>query len=161
MVKTLDELLTSVDPALLHPTHAVKLLDAASDVEVRAASLKTLLAGRAADAGEWAREGYHSPEDCLAHKKTGTGAVPVSEAIGAILARAFVKVLLHHGTDVSKVAHVGRHIPAELKTAILERDNYTCVRPGRGATSHLEIHHYKVPHAKGGPAAYWNLLATS
>jgi hypothetical protein len=342
MVKTLDELLTSVDPALLHPTHAVKLLEAASDVEVRAASLKTLLADRAADAGEWARQGYHSPEDWLAqrtgtgygqaagtlnasaklkelpglddavragelsgpklnelakaatpenekrlreaakrenfkqlkrtcakekakartedqeaarheriHKErfhkswtdddgayryegrttaavgarleaaiaaeadrvfkeayaqgrrepscaykadavanlicgggakvdttvvirvdesrlrgedgfceaTGTGAVPVSEAIGAILAGAFVKVVAHKGLDTSKVAHAGRHIPAELKTAILERDGYTCVRPGCGATSHLEIHHYRVDHARGGPAAYWNLCS--
>jgi hypothetical protein len=90
---------------------------------------------------------------------TGTGAVPVSEAIGAIIAGAFVKVVAHNGTDVSRVAHHGRHIPAELKTAILERDAYTCVRPGCGATSHLEIHHYKVAHAKGGPTAYWNLCA--
>ena len=33
MVKTLDELLGSVDPALLHPTDAVKVLDAAGAVE--------------------------------------------------------------------------------------------------------------------------------
>jgi hypothetical protein len=87
------------------------------------------------------------------------GAVPVSEAIGAILAGAFVKVVAHKGLDITKVSHVGRHIPAELKTAILERDGYTCVRPGCGATAHLQIHHYKVDHAKGGPAAYWNLCS--
>jgi hypothetical protein len=90
----------------------------------------------------------------------GTGAVPVEEAIGVILAGAFTKVVLHDGVDISKVAHVGRRIAAKLKTAILERDGYTCVRPGCGATAHLQIHHYRIDHAKGGPAAYWNLCST-
>ena len=85
-----------------------------------------------------------------------TGAVPVSEAIGAILGGAFVKIVAHNGVDISKVSHHGRHIPEVLRTAILERDGYTCVRPGCGATSHLEIHHWRVPHARGGPMAYWN-----
>jgi hypothetical protein len=340
MVKTLDELLGTMDAALLHPNHAVRLLEAATDVEQRAVALKTLLAGRAAEAGEWARQGYRSPEEWLAQrsgtsygqaagtldasaklaelpglddavrsgelsgpklnelaraatpanekelvdaakrqnlrqlKKTcaaekakersneaesarrerihreryhrswtdddgyhyegkntaavgaridaalaaetdtvfkaaraegrqeplaayrsdalvnlicgggatvdttvvirveesrlrgegglceaGGASVPVSEAIGAILANAFVKIVAHDGTDITRVTHHGRHIPVELKTAILERDAYTCVRPGCGATSHLEVHHYKVDHARGGPAAYWNLCS--
>jgi hypothetical protein len=338
MVKTLDELLGWVDPALLHPNAALKLLEAATDVEQRAASLKTLLAGRATEAGAWAHQGYRSPEEWLAQKsgtsyghaagildasaklkslpgldgavrsgelsapklnelakaatpdneqtlldaakrqnlkqlrrtcagerakarsterdearharihkeryhrtwtdedgayryegkttaavgarleaainaaadrvfkeayaaglrepttayradavvnlicgggarvdthvvirvaesrlsgrdgmcETATGAVTVSEAIGAILAGAFVKVVAHRGVDITRVVHHGRHIPAELKTAIFERDGYSCVRPGCGATSHLEVHHYKVEHARGGPMAYWN-----
>ena len=85
-----------------------------------------------------------------------TGAVPVSEAIGAILADAFVKVVLSEGVDITKVAHHGRHVPEVLRTAIYERDGYTCVRPGCGATTRLEIHHWRVAHAKGGPMAYWN-----
>jgi len=85
-----------------------------------------------------------------------TGTVPVSEALGAILAGAFVKIVAHAGADITRVVHHGRHIPVELKTAILERDGYTCVRPGCGATGHLEVHHYKVEHARGGPLAYWN-----
>jgi hypothetical protein len=85
-----------------------------------------------------------------------TGAVPVSEAIGAIRAGAFVKIVLSNGVDITKVSHHGRHIPEVLRTAILERDGYTCVRPGCWATSHLEIHHWRVPHARGGPMAYWN-----
>src|SRR5207302_4286479 len=85
-----------------------------------------------------------------------TGAVPVSEAIGAILADAFVKIVLHDGVDITKVSHHRRHIPEVLRTAILERDGYTCVRPGCGATTRLEIHHWRVAHAKGGPMAYWN-----
>jgi hypothetical protein len=87
---------------------------------------------------------------------TGTGPVPVSEAIGAILAGAFVKIVAHDGIDVTTVVHHGRHIPEVLRTAIHERDAYTCVRPDCGATSHLEIHHWRVPHAKGGPIAMWN-----
>jgi hypothetical protein len=85
-----------------------------------------------------------------------TGAVPLSEAIAAILGDAFVKIVLHDGVDITKVAHHGRHIPEVLRTAILERDGYTCVRPSCGATSRLEIHHWRVPHAQGGPMAYWN-----
>jgi 5-methylcytosine-specific restriction endonuclease McrA len=83
--------------------------------------------------------------------------VPVSEAIGAILAGAFVKVVVHTGVDITKVSHHGRHIPEIVRTAIHERDGYTCVRPGCGGTAVLEIHHYKVDHARGGPVAYWNL----
>ena len=89
--------------------------------------------------------------------ETTTGAVPVDVAIGEILAGAFVKVVLTDGVDVSKVAHVGRHIPAELRTAILERDGFCCVRPGCSSSHRLEIHHYKVDFAKGGATAYWNL----
>jgi hypothetical protein len=40
---------------------------------------------------------------------------------------------------------------------VFERDDYHCVRPGCGATQHLELHHYRLDHANGGPAAYWNL----
>lgn len=339
MVKTLDQLLSELDPALLHPHDAVKVLEAATDVGRRADSLRVLVAARAAEAGQWSAQGHRSPEDWLA-KKTGTsyghaagtlgaseklgelpklqdaarsgalsgaqlnelasaatteneqqlldaskrqnfkqlrrtcaaekakarsnereearaerihterhhkswsdgdgayyyagrataavgarieaalnaeadkvfkearaqgrteplgayrldalvnllcgggakvdstvvvrvdesrlrgegglcecpstGPVPVSEVIGTILAGAFVKIVAHSGGDITRVVHHGRHVPAELRTAILERDSYTCVRPRCGATGHLEIHHYKVDHARGGPMAYWN-----
>jgi uncharacterized protein DUF222 len=342
MVTDLDAMLSSLDPSLLHPNDAVQVLDAASEVEQRAASLKTLVAARAAEAGEWARQGHRSPEGWLAHKtgtsygqaagtlnaseklpelpalddavrkgelsqpklnelaaaatpdneeklvaaskregfkqlrktcakakaearsderdearherihkeryfrsstdadgayrfegKTtavvgarieaaigaeadkvfkeareagrneplaayradalvnlicgggarvdttvvirvdesrlrgaggvcespSTGAVPVSEAIGAILADAFVKIVAHDGVDISLVSHHGRRIPAEVRTAVLERDSYTCVRPGCGATTRLQIHHWRVDYGKKGATAYWNLCA--
>jgi hypothetical protein len=342
MAKSLEEMLSSVDPALLHPADAVRILDVASDVEQRAAALKTLVAGRAAEGGEWARAGYRSPEEWLAQKTStsygaaagtlnasdkltelptladavrngelsqqqlnevagaatpenekdlvaaskrqnfkqlrrtcagekakarsterdearharihgerfyrshadadgaycfegkataavgarieaalsaeadnvfkaaraegrneplsaygldalvnlvcgggakvdttvvvrvdearlrgeegtcespATGPVPVSEVIGAVLAGAFVKVVAHEGKDITRVAHHGRHIPAELRTAILERDGCCCVRPGCGGTATLELHHYKVDHARGGPMAYWNVCS--
>ena len=89
----------------------------------------------------------------------GTGAVPVSEAIGAILADAFVKVVLHDGVDISKVSHPGRHIPEVLRTAIHERDGYTCVHPGCGSTTKLQIHHWVVEVRDKGLTALWNLAS--
>jgi len=66
MAKTLDGFLSSVDPALLHATDAARVLEAAAFVELRAASLKTLLARRATDSQAWAQRGHRSPEDWLA-----------------------------------------------------------------------------------------------
>ena len=85
--------------------------------------------------------------------------MPASEAIGAILANAFVKIVVHDGTDISTVAHHGRHIPEVLRTAIHERDAYTCVRPGCGATTKLQIHHWIIDYGKKGPTVYWNLAS--
>ncbi len=89
--------------------------------------------------------------------ETSTGPVPVGEAIGAILAGAFIKVLATNGVDVSLVAHPGRHRPATLDTAIFERDGYRCVRPGCSSAHRLQVHHYCIDYAKAGPTAYWNL----
>src|SRR5947208_15097568 len=89
MVTTLEAMLSSVDPALLHPHDAVRVLHAAADVEQRAAAMKTLVAARAAEAGQWARAGYRSPEEWLA-KKTGTsygqaaGTLNASEKLQAL-----------------------------------------------------------------------------
>ena len=88
--------------------------------------------------------------------ETDVGPVPVDDAIGAILAGAFIKIVLRDGVDVAKVKHVGRHIPAEVKTAIFERDGYACVVCG--ASQCLEIHHYRVDFAKAGATEYWNLV---
>src|SRR5438874_3696886 len=59
------------DPALVHPTDALRIVEAANVIEQRAAAIKTLYAARAADAGQWASQGHRSPEEWLA-KKTGT-----------------------------------------------------------------------------------------
>ena len=89
--------------------------------------------------------------------ETATGAVPVEEAIGAILAGAFVKAVVRDGVDITMVSHLGRYLPVELRTAVNERDGHMCVRPGCGATQHLQIHHWRIDNAKQGPTAYWNL----
>src|SRR5437868_3724886 len=71
MVKSLDAILSSLDPALLHTSDAVQVLDAATAVAQRADAIKALVASRAAEAGQWASQGHRSPEEWLA-KKTGT-----------------------------------------------------------------------------------------
>jgi hypothetical protein len=70
-VSDLDEVLTSLDPLLLHACDAAKLLDEFVAIEARAAAGRTLVADRAVDGAEWARSGYRSPEEWLA-RKTGT-----------------------------------------------------------------------------------------
>jgi hypothetical protein len=91
------------------------------------------------------------------HCGTDAGDVPVDVAIGAILGDAFVKLLATDGVDVQSVHHVGRSVPAEVKTAVFERDGGRCVRPGCDSSHRLELHHYKVDFAKGGATSYWNL----
>ena len=85
------------------------------------------------------------------------GRPAATDAVGAMLAGAFVKIIVSDGVDVTKVVHWGRHIPAEVKTAIVERDGGRCVRPGCDSTHRLEVHHYQRDFAKGGATAYWNL----
>lgn len=83
------------------------------------------------------------------------GAVPVDDAVGAILAGAFAKVVLFDGVDVLKVVHPGRRWPAVIDTAVLERDGHRCVHCG--SRTALELHHFKLDVAKGGLTAVWTL----
>ena len=46
-----------------------------------------------------------------------------------------------------------------MRTAILERDGYTCVRPGCGATTQLQIHHWRIDYCKDGPTELDNLAS--
>jgi hypothetical protein len=89
--------------------------------------------------------------------ETDAGPVPAEVAIGAILAGAFTKIVLSNGIDVFKVSHLSRYRPAELDTAIKERDGGRCVRPGCSSTHRLEVHHYVTDYAKRGPTQYDNL----
>ncbi|MGH9014295.1 MAG: HNH endonuclease signature motif containing protein [Acidimicrobiia bacterium] len=61
----------------------------------------------------------------------------------------------HQGVDVLAVAHLGRTIPAHLRTAVEERDQ-ECVVEGCHVNRHLEIDH-NIPVADRGPTASWNL----
>ncbi len=90
--------------------------------------------------------------------ETEAGPVPVDVAIGAILAGAFVKVVVTDGVDISTVAHLdSRHIPALLRTAVVERDGNRCVRPGCDSAHRLETHHYTVDYRDHGETSYANL----
>jgi hypothetical protein len=85
----------------------------------------------------------------------GVGPVSV-EWVRGLLGSAFVTAIVKKGKDISTVAHFGRHIPAELRTAmiVLGRE---CSIEGCSGREYLELDHCEVDHAKGGPTARFNL----
>ncbi len=85
----------------------------------------------------------------------GVGPVPV-ESARSLLGDAWLKLVLVDGVDVATVCHAGRTIPAPVRTALIERDR-TCVVPGCGSDLGLEIDHWRVPFAEGGPTSLANL----
>lgn len=85
----------------------------------------------------------------------GVGPVPVATA-RALLPEAFLKILVIDGVDVTSVCHIGRSIPAHLRSALEERDP-TCVVPGCDVAVSLEIDHWRTPFAVGGPTELSNL----
>ena len=85
----------------------------------------------------------------------GVGPIPVATAT-EYLGEAFLKLLVLDGTDIKTVAHMGRAIPAPLRTAVEERDR-KCQVPKCDMSVGLEIDHIK-PFSEGGPASLENLV---
>jgi len=85
----------------------------------------------------------------------GVGPIPVAIAT-EYLGEAFLKLLIVDGVDIKTVAHMGRAIPAPLRTAVEERDR-VCQVPTCDMSLGLEIDHI-VPFAEGGPASLENLV---
>ena len=85
----------------------------------------------------------------------GVGPIPVATA-KEYLGEAFLKLLVVDGIDIKTVAHMGRHIPAKLRTAVEERDR-VCQVPTCDMSIGLEIDHI-VPFAEGGAASLENLV---
>ena len=85
----------------------------------------------------------------------GVGPIPVATAT-EYLGEAFLKLLVVDGVDIKTVAHMGRAIPAPLRTALEERDR-VCQVPTCDMSVGLEIDHIK-PFAEGGPASLENLV---
>ncbi len=85
----------------------------------------------------------------------GVGSIPVAAAT-EYLGEAFLKLLVVDGTDIKTIAHMGRAIPAPLRTAIEERDQ-VCQVPTCDVHTGLEIDHI-IPFADGGPASMENLV---
>jgi hypothetical protein len=84
------------------------------------------------------------------------GVGPVTVAwVQSLLADAVVAALLVEDGEVLKVAHLGRVIPAKVRTALLERDR-CCVVPGCSVDADLEIDHIR-PIAAGGRSELANL----
>jgi hypothetical protein len=84
----------------------------------------------------------------------GVGPVDVNwvrEQLGS----AFVTAIITKGKDILTVAHLGRHIPAELQTALLVGGR-ECDAEGCDHRGYLERDHIH-EHGKGGPTSYKNL----
>lgn len=84
----------------------------------------------------------------------GIGPIPVATA-RALANDSFLCAIVNDGVEVKTVAHLGRTIPAHLRTALLARDT-ACVVPGCEEKDRLEIDHIK-PLAEGGETALVNL----
>jgi len=69
----------------------------------------------------------------------GVGPIPVATA-KAMMADAFLAVVVTDGVDVYTVAHLGRSVTAHQRTALAVRDR-ECVVDGCHVTRHLEIDH--------------------
>ncbi|MGZ4677625.1 MAG: DUF222 domain-containing protein [Acidimicrobiia bacterium] len=77
----------------------------------------------------------------------GAGPVPVGAA-HRLAADAVLRAVVTDGTDVTRVSHLGRTIPAHLRTAIETRDR-VCVIEGCDVDRHLEIDHNEPVAALG------------
>ena len=85
----------------------------------------------------------------------GVGPIPVATAT-AHLGEAFLKLLVMDGTDIRTIAHMGRAIPAKLRTGLEERDR-VCQVPTCDMNIGLEIDHI-IPFAEGGATSFENLV---
>ncbi|MDQ4091090.1 MAG: HNH endonuclease, partial [Actinomycetota bacterium] len=111
------------------------------------------------DLRAWRRGHAHGGEP--AHI-VGGGPLPVS-VLRRLAADAFVKVVLHDGVRIHTVAHFGRHIRAELRTALElgappDFDGVECVEAGCDRRHGLEWDHVD-PVANGGLTSFENLRA--
>jgi hypothetical protein len=104
------------------------------------------------------RRGHtHDGEQC---HLVGGGPIPVWLA-HEMSKDAFLKAVLHDGVNIHTVKHLGRHIPAELRTALElgplpDLDGITCSEDGCDRRYSLEWDHID-PVANGGPTSYANL----
>jgi hypothetical protein len=85
----------------------------------------------------------------------GVGPVSV-EWVRTLLGTAFVTAIVKKGKDITTVAHFGRHIPAELRTAMIVSGR-ECSIEGCSGREYLELDHCEIDHAKFGPTAWFNL----
>lgn len=109
------------------------------------------------DLRAWRRGHPHEGEPC--HLLEGG---PLSVPLATELAQdAFVKAVTHDGVFIQQVKHFGRHLPAELRTAldlgpVPAFSGAACARCGRRFG--LEYDHVE-PFANKGPTSYENLQA--
>lgn len=85
----------------------------------------------------------------------GVGPVSLEVAEG-LIGESLLNLVISDGVSVASVTHVGRCVPAPVQSGLEARDRH-CVVPGCQVTVSLEIDHWQIPFAKGGPSALWNL----
>ncbi len=85
----------------------------------------------------------------------GVGPVNV-EWVRSLLGDAFLTVVIKKGKDITTVAHLGRHVPAEVHTALVVSGR-ECSIEGCTGREYLELDHCEIDYAKDGPTAFWNL----
>lgn len=108
------------------------------------------------DLRAWRRGRARPGEPCHV---LGGGPIPI-EVARELSRDAFLKAVLHDGVDVKLVRHFGRHIPAELRTALdlgsaPAFEGIECA-DGCGRRYGLEWDHVN-PVANGGPTSFDNL----
>ena len=108
------------------------------------------------DLKAWRRGHAHDGEPCHI---IGGGPIPVSLA-QEVGRDAFLKAVLHTGTELHTIAHFGRRYPAVLRTGLdlgapPEFNGNVCAAPGCDRTYHLQDDHID-PVANGGLTTYSN-----
>ena len=128
--------------------------------DVRRDTFQGLIGGRRRNPGvvyhvnvESIRRGRLEPGEVC--EVPGVGVVPLA-VLEDVVGDATAKLVIKDGVDVRTVCHIGRTVPAAVETALEARDP-VCVVPGCDVALSLEIDHWKVPFAKGGPTVLWNL----
>jgi hypothetical protein len=86
----------------------------------------------------------------------GVGPVNV-EWVRSLLGDAFLTVVIKKGKDITTVAHLGRHVKAEVQTALIVSGR-ECSIDGCSGQEYLERDHCEIDFANQGPTAFWNLI---
>jgi hypothetical protein len=76
--------------------------------------------------------------------------------VQSLLGDAFLTAIIKHGNDIRTVAHLGRHIPAVVRTALTVAGLECCVE-GCTCRGYLEMDHCNIDYAGGGPTSFDNL----
>ncbi len=145
------------EPFERHAADAFAALTCGGGTADRASSGRTELV-IVCDLRAWRRGHAHPTEPCHV---VGGGPLPV-EVAKELSADGFLKAVLHDGVEIRTVRHFGRHLKAELKTAldlgpVPAFSGRACV--DCGWTHHgLEYDHLR-PVADGGLTSYENLRA--
>jgi hypothetical protein len=85
---------------------------------------------------------------------SGVGPVPL-EVLDAVVGDSEITYVADNGVEVS-TWHLGRAVSAHTRRTLEARDR-TCVVPNCEVSVGLEIDHWQIPFARGGPTELWNL----